>query len=82
MTKYHSDWSDWCEVTEKTEEPTPGDLNGDGVVAKEDAQGVLAYVLNAAILTDAEKLAADVTGDGKFDMDDVVQALLLALEFH
>ena len=54
--------------------PVTGDVNGDGVVDREDARCILRYAVSAMELTDEQKARADINGNGAIDSTD---ALLL-----
>ena len=50
-----------------------GDLDGDGVATADDLSLLQGYILGTKELTKAQSEAADINGDGKTDVYDVVQ---------
>lgn len=71
--------SEAVEVTTLSgEEPTRGDINGDGAVDGADVSALLEMVLSGG-LTDEQKTVADLTGDGEVDGSDVSALLEIVL---
>lgn len=59
-----------------------GDINSDGVVSADDLELLQGYVLGSNKLTEAQAKTADINGDGKTDVYDVVKLrkLILSIE--
>ncbi len=67
-----------CGHVEHLEIPALADINGDGVVTKDDYNDVLDAVNLKSTLTDDEMLVADVNGDGAVDAFDLIYIDLIS----
>ena len=54
----------------------PGEVTGDGRIDLADAYRIIRYLTGKAELTEVERLAADVNGDGVIDTTDVCLLML------
>lgn len=59
---------------------TIGDVNGDGVVTRSDAEIILRHTVSSIILGELERGAADVNGDGVIDAIDAILILKSAAQ--